>query len=101
MTEQSRSLREVLVDVVCPAIDTLLPTDDITYVSLTRSLGETHRPAGIELRIRVGDDEFRDWVFQDDSMGDWGSAEVRDRLLSNLQDFVSESSFAWGELREF
>jgi hypothetical protein len=34
-------------------------------------------------------------------MGDWGSAEVRDRLLSNLQDFVSESSFAWGELREF
>lgn len=86
------SLIAVLRDVVVPAIDAVI-YEDVEQLSLVQDVD-----GNIELLFRIGEDVFTDRIVQ--TATPLEPAEWQQRLLSNLEDFVAESSFAWGQNRD-
>jgi hypothetical protein len=114
----------VLSDVVQPCIDQLLNPGELDAVSLgwqmvqvPRWLDEVRRAPGIRI-LSVGEAEMRDaeklvlsltmkgekvawWLAEADAP--WTPDEdlvgLACTVYSNLQDFIAESTFGWGELR--
>lgn len=55
-----------------------------------------HPPADLQLQIEVAGEEF---IFS--GLGVHESiSDTRDRLISDLADFVAESRFGWGQKRD-
>lgn len=89
---------DVMASVVSPALEVMLKPDELHAVSLARRTGpdsESHWYAELELDL-VGE-RFVDRVYE--STIDCSVTEWRNRLASNLQDFVAESRFGWAEWR--
>ena len=89
---------DVMAFIVSPALEVMLQPDELHAVSLARRQGsdsESHWYADLELNL-VGE-RFVDRVYENTI--DAPVTEWRNRLASNLQDFVAESRFGWGEWR--
>lgn len=84
---------EVLNDLVEPAIRAVLAPHEVSDVRLFEAA-----PGGYTLRLDCVGEIYEDWVVQpgvSSSLDEW-----RERLRSNLVDFVAESRFGWGQDRE-
>jgi hypothetical protein len=79
--------------IVLPAVEAVFREREVTAVELHASGGSLH------LSLTVAGETFHDEVVQagvpDQSADDW-----RERLRSNLVDFVAESRFGWGQNRD-
>jgi hypothetical protein len=78
--------------VVLPAVEAVFREGEVGAIDLRSSGGSLH------ISITVGDETFHDQVIQADVHGQ-SSADWRERLRSNLVDFVAESRFGWGQNR--
>ena len=97
-TSAIAGVADVMASIVSPALEVMLKPEELHAVSLTRRTGpdsEPHWYADLELNL-VGE-RFHDRVYE--STIDASVTEWRNRLASNLQDFVAESRFGWGEWR--
>ena len=97
-TSAIAGVADVMASIVSPALEVMLKPEELHAVSLTRRTGpdsESHWYADLELNL-VGE-RFHDRVYE--STIDASGTEWRNRLASNLQDFVAESRFGWGEWR--
>lgn len=90
------SLIDVAGDVVLPAVRDVFHAGEISAMQLDV---DEARAGSVSLLLTVEGETFRDLVVQGDVEGhspeDW-----RERLRSNLVDFVAESRFAWGQNRD-
>lgn len=90
------SLVDVAVDVVLPAVRAVFHEGEVTGIHL--DIDES-QGGSVSLSLMAKGEPFHDWVVQthgqDRSFEDW-----RERLRSNLVDFVAESRFGWGENRD-
>jgi hypothetical protein len=79
--------------IVLPAIEAVFREREVATIELRASSGSLH------LSLTVEGETFHDEVVQagvpDQSPEDW-----RERLRSNLADFVAESRFGWGQSRD-
>ena len=81
-------------DVVLPALRAVFAADEVSDISVT-----TGPEAGtVSVTIMVEGETFHDHVVQGGVPG-VGVEEWRERLRSNLADFVAESRFGWGQNR--
>ena len=84
--------------IVAPALEAVLEAEEVDAASVVRrtpSADRRHWYAEVELSL-VGE-RFVDRVYESTlevSVVDW-----RNRFASNLQDFVAESRFGWGQRR--
>ena len=90
------TLAEVLSAIAAPAIQAVFEEGEISAVTVKRepSLGE----GWITLSLTAVGEDFFDYVVQGD-VDEHGVAEWRERLRSNLADWVAESRFGWGQNR--
>ncbi len=89
------SVLDVLRDVVDPAVRAVLTPREVTKVEV-QDLGDGDT---MYLRLVAVDETFEDWVVQAWA-GPSPPESWRERLRSNLVDFVAESRFGWGQNRE-
>lgn len=54
---------------------------------------------GLTLFMFFPEDTFQFYVYQVPQMVGWSAREVAYFFADQLQDFIAESSFGWGELR--
>jgi hypothetical protein len=90
------SLADAMAEVVVPAVRAVFKDDEVTAVSVTfdpELLG-----GSITLSLTAVGEQFNDLVVQGDVTG-YGIDEWRERLRSDMADFVSESRFGWGQDR--
>jgi hypothetical protein len=90
------TLADALAEVVVPAVRAVFKNGEVTAVTVTfdpELLG-----GSIALSLTAVGEEFDDVVVQGDvtgySVDDW-----RERLRSDLADFVAESRLGWGQDR--
>ena len=84
-----------------PALEAILTPDELehTHIDVVTERGEpvtssTIASADLLLRVFVFDEEIGFWLYPPE-----GADGFTARLRSELQDFVAESGFGWGELR--
>lgn len=100
-----------MLQVVTPALDEVLTADELAATS-TRVVRQTAGQSPMEwqirpvrrdedtlddrtlLEVRIFDDRCSSWM-----QGRETPVEMYERFRSELQDFVAESTFGWGELR--
>lgn len=51
--------------------------------------------------LTVEGEPFQCEVFQTPAMDDWSTTQMAEKLASDLQDFIAESRFGWGQLRPY
>lgn len=97
MTQPLNELERNLVD----AVRSLLSDAEIDNLQLEQvppaSLSGYPNDVLLGLHVAVGDERF-DWVAVQAGV-DETPQDKRDRLLSQLQDWIAESRFGWGQLR--
>lgn len=83
---------EMIVDVVMPVLSGMTHGDEVDSVSVGWADGQ------LWLEAVLRGETFREplWVPSDPP---WSVGTARERLISDLQDFIAESKFGWGELR--
>lgn len=82
----------VAAEVVLPVLRGLTRPDEVDDVAVARS--------GSAVRVRIVlRGETWEHVLWEPSYPPWSPVEARDRLRSDLQDFIAESSFGWGQRR--
>lgn len=82
-------------EVVGPAISAVLKDDELGDAELTlRSSDDGNQ---VQMFLTVRGERFEDLIY--DASMDYPLSGWRDRLTSNLQDFVAESKFGWGQKR--
>ena len=90
------SLSDALSEIVVPAVRAVFKDDEVSEISV--ELDPDLHEGSIVLSLTVVGEQFRDLVVQGDVDGyrleDW-----RERLRSDLADFVAESQFGWGQNR--
>jgi len=89
-------LSELLCSVVIPVIAALLPEEAVQEISIYSE--DASGGSEINLRIVAEGETFRFYVKVPDQAPE-SAEDLRHRLAEDLQDFVSESSFGWGQLR--
>lgn len=85
-------LTAVLRDAVVPVLAQLVRAEEIDRVSLQRN----ESAAWVELTLRGEQAHLWVWTAGETPLG---AAGLRQRMASDLQDFIAESGFGWGELR--
>ncbi len=90
---QRPDLATVVAEVVLPVLRRLARPGEVDDLSIGWNAD------GLGLRITMRGELFGEYLWADDLP--WSPVEARERLASNLQDFIAESRFGWGELREF
>ncbi|VXB10390.1 hypothetical protein [Nocardioides sp. AX2bis] len=99
------NLSIVLTDVVVPELDVVFRAGEVTPIEVTAVAhrGDEWEPAqdALELTVSAGPEGevFASAVWQSVIMADWSIGQMRERLRSDLVDFVALSSFGWGEMR--
>ncbi len=90
------TLADALAEVVVPAVRAVFKDGEVTSVTVT--FDPELRGGSIALSLTAVGEEFDDVVVQGDvtgySVDDW-----RERLRSDLADFVAESRLGWGQDR--
>jgi hypothetical protein len=89
-------LVHVAKDVVLPAVGAVFREGEVSAIHL--DLDETSGRS-VSLLITAKGETFRDRVVQGDVPGH-SAEDWRERLRSNLVDFVAESRFGWGQNRD-
>jgi hypothetical protein len=88
------SLLDVMLSVVEPAVRAVFADSEVEALRLSVA-----DEGGFSMRVVAVGEAYEDWVIQPDAQSmspdDW-----RERLRSNLVDFVAESRFGWGQNRE-
>jgi hypothetical protein len=94
---ETSKLRELLSDAVFPTIEHLLP--EFTGLSVTLVPGERYGIDGPHavLTVSAGGEELFFYLWRADF--DETVADCAARLFSDLQDWISETRFGWGQLR--
>lgn len=87
---------EVASEVVLPAMSAVFKDGEVSALELRLS---DEAAGSFDLLLRAKGETFRDYVVQGDVEG-VSVQEWRERLRSNLVDFVAESRFGWGENRD-
>lgn len=84
-----------------PAIEAILTPNELerSHLDSVTTKDEPVTPSTIIseallLRVAVYDEQMRFWLYPPE-----GANDFRARLCIELQDFVAESVFGWGELR--
>lgn len=84
-----------------PALEEILTSDELerTLLDVVTTKDEPVMPLAIVkedllLRVILDDEEMRVWLQSTEEEIDFAA-----RLRSDLQDFIAESEFGWGELR--
>lgn len=88
-------LDELLGAVVAPVVAALLPDDDVEELSLYREVDDGPH---VVLRVVAAGETFRFFV-RAPGQAPESADDLRHRLAEDLQDFVAESSFGWGQQR--
>jgi hypothetical protein len=89
-------LTDVASEVVLPALRAVFRHGEVGAFQLSHEDGSD---GNVWLSVTARGETFTDRVVQA-GVDDMSSADWRDRLRSNLVDFVAESTFAWGENRD-
>lgn len=88
------SVLALLRTVVEPAVSAVLKSGEVTSLELFEA-----DQGGFKLRVVAVGETYEDWVVQAGIEG-MTVEDCRERLRSNLVDFVAESGFGWGQNRE-
>jgi hypothetical protein len=90
------SLSDALSEIVAPAVRSVFHDGEVSEISVR--FDPALLGGSITLSLTAVDEEFRDLVVQGDVDGyrveDW-----RERLRSDMADFVAETRFGWGQDR--
>ena len=86
---------QVMERIVRPAVDRILRDGELDRLDIIEGRSRNL----IDVRITVGDEVFILPVTVPRADDDEEIAEMAQHFFDMLQDFVAESSFAWGELR--
>jgi hypothetical protein len=90
------TLADALSEVVVPAVRAVFGEGEVTALTVTF---DPHLLGGsLTLSLTAVGEEFTDLVVQRDVTG-YGVDDWRERLRSDLADFVAESGFGWGQDR--
>lgn len=95
LAQHPPELADVLRDVV-PVVLALTRPGEVESVSV--HFEEQPRGGALLLEITLVGEQFR-WFAWTPGQRSESSRERQDRLASELQDFIAESRFGWGELR--
>lgn len=88
----------VLERIVLPVVRALVRDgESVDEVSL-RPEQQAHGHVDLLLTIAIEREPFR-WVVILDASSSESEEHARSRLASDLQDFIAESRFGWGQLR--
>ncbi|MCU4297618.1 hypothetical protein D3I60_11090 [Brevibacterium permense] len=85
---------KLMESVVRPAVERIFKPGEIDDARL---VPDSIEPRNLVYRITVGDEEFEPRVREHEF--DHTVEFVAQQFFDDLQDYVAESSFAWGELR--
>ena len=88
------SLINVASEIVLPALRAVFREGEVSAIHVDEALG-----GSVSLWLEAQGETFNDLVVQGDVEGLSGE-DWRERLRSNLVDFVAESRFGWGENRD-
>lgn len=84
----------VLAEVVMPVLQGMTMDGEVDRVSA----GWVDGRLVLELTLRGERMDEHLWAPHDPP---WSAAAARQRFASGLQDFIAESAFGWGQLREW
>ncbi|NAZ83871.1 hypothetical protein GTR02_18840 [Kineococcus sp. R8] len=91
--------------VVEPVVDSMMSAQEVQALSL--HWGVHGRGGDVWIRIDAPGDRYEDWLpspwwTTDPSEVDppTSEAEIAEHLADRLQDWIAESAFAWGQLRQ-
>ncbi len=90
------SVTEALDRIVVPAVADVFQDSEVTAVSVT--FDPAAHSGSISVLLTAEGEGFHDLVVQGDVPG-CTVADWRERLRSNLADWVAESRFGWGQDR--
>lgn len=106
MGDVPQSLHSILAHVVLPAISRVLPDDPLSLLRLASSpspfvgpfANDEQNVNAIQLEIEVSGEKFIHVIYDPETFT--SIKDSRDRLVSDLADWVAESSFGWGQKRD-
>lgn len=91
----------VLSEIVAPALQQVLPDDPMARLQLVRCpspyAGPDVTPDAVQIEVDVAGEGFVYIAY--DPVTFSTADDSRERLVSELADFVAESRFGWGQLR--
>lgn len=108
MAVNEMTLERALSDIVLPATSQVLKRDELRHLALGWGETDVLSPAGgqststaacLRLTLDVMGETFVDVIYDAASAPNLDLADLQQRLVSNLVDFVAESEFGWGEDR--
>lgn len=95
------------LDILCskvawPAVAAVLHPDELTSFKIEVRAQRGDGDFAVTLTVLAKSERYVDVVYESSwlDLGDHPIEYLRERLVSNLQDFVAESEFGWGELRK-
>lgn len=88
------SLFDVMRAVVEPAVRAVFASNEVEGLQVSVA-----DDGGFSMRVVAVGETYEDWVVQP-GIGGMSPDDWRERLRSNLIDFVAESGFGWGQNRE-
>ena len=98
----SPNLHVLLTEVIAPVLKALLTAEELEHADLVLApdSGDRNDERGWwRLALKVEGEAFLANVFQTPSMDDWSTTQMSEKLASDLQDFIAESRFGWGQQR--
>ena len=95
--EVTTGLAEAISDIVIPAVRAVFREGEVSAIQVR--FEPALEGGSIVVTLTAEDEDFHDVVVQG-NVADLGLEEWRERLRSNLVDFVAESRFGWGQNRD-
>jgi hypothetical protein len=97
MTRQGWDQAWLREQVVEPVLEAMLTEAELASSLVVLRPGP--EAGGWTLVVTFPSDEFTSYAYQPASMAGWTTSMLKGSLAEDLQDFLAESSFAWGQLR--
>jgi hypothetical protein len=99
MSRSSEPNVVALLTIIVPVLNALLTADEVDDVRVVRQRsGDGAGEREIRLAVTVQGEQSCHFLWRE-GQAEESPDEIRDRLVSELQDFIAESRFAWGEQR--
>ena len=91
------------VELVDPVLDALLQDGELDSVLLEWASDPFATASGelLTIRIRARGEELQSYLWSPDWGVDETKKRIRRRLAGDVEDFVAESRFAWGQQRMY
>ena len=96
-------LDRVRVELVDPVLDALLLDGELDAVRLEWASDPFATASGelLTIRVRARGEELQSYLWSPDWGVDETKKRIRRRLAGEVEDFVAESRFAWGQQRVY